>query len=225
MAILNSVLLDKYFNWVFNEYEVKPTHLRQLPIRKIQFTSQKKVKGERIATAQTHYKQNNHPAVLTWTDAELAANRNDTIHDLLAYLAEQMIAMNKEKQQKVQAFWDDLYGVADEKTYAALHGKGKQQASLHKAVPAARPYVSAASRSRVTLDAALAWDDVPAFRGFVKQLDKKVDRLSDLLTVYRQHALVVAALSARLAATDDLIDQIVYKLYGLTEEEIAIVEG
>ncbi len=25
--------------------------------------------------------------------------------------------------------------------------------------------------------------------------------------------------------TDDLIDQIVYKLYGLTEEEIAIVEG
>jgi hypothetical protein len=28
-----------------------------------------------------------------------------------------------------------------------------------------------------------------------------------------------------IAATDDLIDQIVYKLYGLTEEEIGIVEG
>jgi len=25
--------------------------------------------------------------------------------------------------------------------------------------------------------------------------------------------------------TDDLIDQIVYKLYGLTEEEIAVVKG
>ncbi len=29
----------------------------------------------------------------------------------------------------------------------------------------------------------------------------------------------------RIAATDELIDQIVYKLYGLTEEEIGIVEG
>jgi len=30
---------------------------------------------------------------------------------------------------------------------------------------------------------------------------------------------------ARLSATDRLIDQIVYALYGLTDEEIAIVEG
>jgi hypothetical protein len=32
-------------------------------------------------------------------------------------------------------------------------------------------------------------------------------------------------LKARLAATDRLIDQVVYQLYGLTEEEIAVVEG
>ncbi len=32
-------------------------------------------------------------------------------------------------------------------------------------------------------------------------------------------------LKARLAATDRLIDQVVYWLYGLTEEEIAVVEG
>ena len=32
-------------------------------------------------------------------------------------------------------------------------------------------------------------------------------------------------LKARLAATDRLIDQVVYRLYGLTEEEIAVVEG
>jgi hypothetical protein len=32
-------------------------------------------------------------------------------------------------------------------------------------------------------------------------------------------------LKAHLAATDRLIDLIVYRLYGLTEEEIAIVEG
>ena len=32
-------------------------------------------------------------------------------------------------------------------------------------------------------------------------------------------------LLARIEATDRLIDRIVYQLYGLTEEEIAIVEG
>jgi hypothetical protein len=32
-------------------------------------------------------------------------------------------------------------------------------------------------------------------------------------------------LMGRIAATDELIDQIVYKLYGLTQEKIAIVQG
>jgi hypothetical protein len=32
-------------------------------------------------------------------------------------------------------------------------------------------------------------------------------------------------LKAKLAATDRLIDQIVYRLYGLTAEEIRLVEG
>ena len=34
-ALLNSSLMDYYFNVVFNEYEVKPVHLAQLPIKKI----------------------------------------------------------------------------------------------------------------------------------------------------------------------------------------------
>ena len=33
------------------------------------------------------------------------------------------------------------------------------------------------------------------------------------------------AVKARIAATDRLIDLIVYRLYGLTEKEIGIVEG
>jgi hypothetical protein len=32
-------------------------------------------------------------------------------------------------------------------------------------------------------------------------------------------------LLARIEATDRLIDRIVYKLYGLTDEEIGVVEG
>ena len=35
----------------------------------------------------------------------------------------------------------------------------------------------------------------------------------------------LAEVQRKIRLTDDLIDQIVYRLYGLTEEEIAIVEG
>ena len=64
-----------------------------------------------------------------------------------------------------------------------------------------------------------------AFKGLVKLLVKRVPRFSDIVGVYRLHAPSITALNQRLAATDRLIDQVVYRLYGLTEEEIRIVEG
>ena len=47
-------------------------------------------------------------------------------------------------------------------------------------------------------------------------------------TFLREHEEAVGALSPVLEAlekTDRLIDQIVYRLYGLSEEEIGVVEG
>ena len=52
-----------------------------------------------------------------------------------------------------------------------------------------------------------------------------VDGLSGLVKVYGRYAPRYRELVERIAHTDRLIDQIVYKLYGLTDEEIAIVEG
>ena len=40
LGILNSKLMDYYFQKTFNEYEVKPAHLRQLPIRQISLSDQ-----------------------------------------------------------------------------------------------------------------------------------------------------------------------------------------
>jgi hypothetical protein len=45
-----------------------------------------------------------------------------------------------------------------------------------------------------------------------------------MIDVYREHHPEYEALVERIEATDRLIDQIVYRLYGLTEEEIAVVE-
>ena len=42
---------------------------------------------------------------------------------------------------------------------------------------------------------------------------------------YDKSLAVLLPVKEKLKRTDELIDQIVYKLYGLTEEEIAVVEG
>lgn len=79
-------------------------------------------------------------------------------------------------------------------------------------------------RSTRHLDESLGWNE-EAFKAFVKALAGSVGNLSDLVRVYRKHHPRYHELLDRITRTDSLIDQIVYKLYGLTEEEIAIVEG
>ena len=87
-----------------------------------------------------------------------------------------------------------------------------------------RPFVNQESRSTRRLDESLGWNE-EAFKAFVLSLVRSVPNLSKLVNVYRQHHPRYSELVDRIAKTDYLIDQIVYQLYGLTEEEIAIVEG
>ena len=57
--------------------------------------------------------------------------------------------------------------------------------------------------------------DVRSLRHYEQTIEVDLDALEAELVEVRR----------KIRLTDDLIDQIVYKLYGLTEEEIAIVEG
>lgn len=74
-----------------------------------------------------------------------------------------------------------------------------------------------------TLDESLGWNE-EAFKAFVKALAGKIQNLNDLVHVYRKYHTRYYELLDRIGRTDYLIDQVVYRLYGLTEEEIAIVE-
>jgi hypothetical protein len=84
-------------------------------------------------------------------------------------------------------------------------------------------FVGQESRSTRMLEESLGWNE-EAFKAFVKALAGNVANLSALVRVYRKHHPAYRDLVDRIVKTDYLIDQIVYKLYGLTEEEIAIVE-
>ena len=54
--------------------------------------------------------------------------------------------------------------------------------------------------------------------------DPSTDDVTDALRPFLDNAQQAAALDRQIAFTDGLIDQIVYRLYGLTDEEVAVVE-
>jgi len=45
------------------------------------------------------------------------------------------------------------------------------------------------------------------------------------VAVFEEHRPQLASLMRRIERTDRLIDLVVYRLYGLTEQDIALVEG
>jgi len=242
-SVLASRLIGFYARKKYHEEGLFPhlrvTQFRSLPIRRIHFTTPE-AERERIATDLiARYERGEHQALLAEIEALLpktaggdflafqpdatgAEEKSDVVHDLLAHLAEQMIEMHKQKQERVAAFWDDLNAVTDAGTFGDLSERGKWEASLWKA-PACRPYVDQESRSTRHLDESLGWDE-DCYEAFAGLLAGKASVTGPIIDVYREHHLPYKALVERIASTDRLIDQIVYRLYGLTDEEIAVVE-
>jgi len=142
-----------------------------------------------------------------------SSNQSDVIHDLLAHLAEEMLALNRDKQSEMRAFLAWLERHIGAKV-DALTGKTDLQGYLGDYQKGAAP---------------LAFDDLLArLRQNRRKLTADPDARAFQETLEREYAASLATLlplKQRLAATDRLIDLLVYRLYGLTEEEVEIVEG
>jgi hypothetical protein len=70
----------------------------------------------------------------------------------------------------------------------------------------------------------------PLHRGFVAAIIRIVTLVEQMLALHRQQSAArtpqeKTTLERQIAATDTQIDRLVYDLYGLTEDEIKIVEG
>lgn len=146
--------------------------------------------------------------------------RSDVIHDFLAFLAEQMIELNKQKQAEIKKFLSWL------------------EAELH---------IRPTSDGKVGLEALNNKTRLKNFLGDYQKdephltldelwqiLDQNQGRLGVRLSpdfhqrlgeYYQATLSVLLPIKEKLKKTDTLIDQIVYRLYGLTDAEIALVEG
>lgn len=135
--------------------------------------------------------------------------QSDVVHDLLAFLAEEMAGLHKEKQSEVKGFltWlEGHIGVSIED----LKNKTKVK-EYWKAEVGWEGFLSALEQNRKAIQSAKGLDvsrrqPQDAIRA---ELEASVAKLKPILE--------------RIELTDKLIDRIVYRLYGLTEEEIAIV--
>lgn len=143
-------------------------------------------------------------AILNWVDSELAANRSDTVHDFLAYLAEQMIELNKAKCNETKGFvkWlereigAEIDALANKTAIKEYHDNDFNYLLD----------VLKRNKNKLSID--------PSTRKTQELLEKH----------FTKSMTVLEPLKEKIEATDELIDQIVYKLYGLTDEEIEIVE-
>lgn len=147
--------------------------------------------------------------------------KSDVVHDLLAYLAEQMMEMNKEKQDEMQRF----LGWLEEKLHISPDSQGREGIDALTGKTKLRNYVGDYQKG----EEHLSFDELLAT--LRKNRSRIGSGLSDPAFVERLRSEYDASLAKllpikeRLAKTDWLIDQVVYRLYGLTEDEIKIVEG
>jgi len=129
----------------------------------------------------------------------------DFVHDLLARLAERMIDFNRQKRAGVDEFLQWLESYAGCKV-DELSGKTKVQAFHEHEVDEVVDVLRRNKKRISKVDATTA--------AFVSKVTSEYDTATAALTPMLE----------ALEKTDRLIDHIVYRLYGLTDEEIAIVE-
>ena len=141
---------------------------------------------------------------IRWVEEELKAGRNDTVHDVLAYLAEQMIEMNKVKNEEIKGFlkWLEreirvgIDTLSNKTAIKEYHDHDFEQLLE----------VLKKNKNKLTIE--------PSSRKTQELLESHFTR----------SVSVLEPLKSKIQETDNLIDRIVYKLYGLTDEDIATVE-
>src|SRR6266567_4572049 len=201
--------------------------IESLPIRRISSTTPPSEHARLLEKAKNLYEyclgKDDQLCVTGFVEHHLSQEpeESDVVHDLLAFLAEEMIRLNKEKREAQKEFLDWL--VTTLKILPDRDGRKGIEVLTGKSKIADYPGDYQKGESPL------------AFEDLLDILLKNKARLGVSLsdsglverkkTRYEESLGRVLPVKERLARTDALIDAVVYRLYGLTEEEIGVVEG
>jgi len=213
-------------------FEYRAQTLIHAPIRRITSTTPGEERAALTGRANDLYRSGKREELLRFVEARLAAQpeQGDVVRDLLSYLAEQMIDLNRQRQQAVEDFIPGLEGTL---THAELQKISRLWTPPNIAQTGEKDADKKLAEAQEMLgDLAIRVlelrDDIGAlneeqWKWLLKQRLRGPD-LADLVKVYRKFQPPVAKIDSGIAATDHLVDQVVYRLYSLTAEEIAVVE-
>ena len=213
LSILNSKLMNHYYKEVFTTVDFHRNELLQLPIRRISFTTPADRRTARVDEEKSLYSEylgasDSMDRLLDFVGLRIAAEpeESDVVHDLLAHLAEHMIDMNKEKNIEIKAFLGFLEGEIG----AAVDDMTNKTAIREYYNHEFQKLIDILVKNKKKLRDGYDPKTPNNYRHLNEWYDDSMNKLQPLM--------------GRIEATDELIDQIVYKLYGLNEEEIKIVE-
>jgi hypothetical protein len=220
-ALINSPLISFYLQRILFSRVTETSrvmdepYVRDFPIRCVAFTTPEKKRQRLAKELQMKIELEKFNELLKIVETYLPKDKtghfitekekSDVVHDLLAHLAEQMIRMNKEKQKHTNEFLTWLENEFIKGSIENLKNKTK--------IKKFYDYPLESIIEVLTLNKLLP--------KFIRPDD---DRYKTLSTVLEKTMAKLGPLRKKITTTDNLIDQIVYKLYGLTEEEIKIIE-
>jgi Alw26I/Eco31I/Esp3I family type II restriction m6 adenine DNA methyltransferase len=205
LALLNSSLWEWRFRLTSTNNHVNSYEIDLMPMPPISFTTPEKERKEFFREAVKQYKGSKYEDILKWAEYELALSRNDTVHDFLTYLSEQMIELNKAKNEEIKGFlkWLEREIGAEINTLANKTAiKEYNDNDFNHLLDVLKK-----NKNKISAD--------PTNRKFQEAIEK----------YFNESLSVLGPLKEKIRATDNLIDQIVYKLYGLTQGEIKLIEG
>lgn len=107
LTLINSRLIREFYRDQFVESQqqvfpqVKVGYLRQIPVRRIAFTTPPPVREAHVDEAVALYEDSAHDRLLEFVEDRLTAEpeQSDVVHDLLVNMAEKMIKLSRLRQQ------------------------------------------------------------------------------------------------------------------------------
>jgi type I restriction-modification system DNA methylase subunit len=219
LSVINSRLFSKSFIWSseiakrddFPQLDIAT--VKELPIYHISFTTPADRRAALVDEAKSLYSEylgapDSMDRLLDFVGLRLAAEpeESDVVHDFLAHLAERMIEMNKEKNTEIKSF----LGFVEGDIGAAVDDMANKTAVREYYNHEFQKLIDILVKNRKKLRDGYDPKTPTNYRHLNEWYNDSVDKLQPL--------------RRRIEATDELIDQIVYRLYGLTKGEIEIVE-
>jgi hypothetical protein len=223
LAVLNAHFTSFYFKELYGSLAMDGgitfTHnmIAELPIPRIDFTTPPDERDQLTQEIIGAYDIGDNSGVLTRSATALEAGKSDVVHDLLAHLAQCMIDLNKQKQTEVQRFLGWLEGRLK---ITPKNGESDIDSLTGKTI--IQDYMGDYQKGATET----SWQD------FYYRLHQNRNRFAVSLSdvdgeIQREYENSLARLipiKRDLVRTDALIDKTVYRLYGLTDAEIELIE-